>query len=101
LIVRSLMNRLDQRSQLMVSGAWRRAMVLAACVLSPWVFGLCSLDQAEHSLPLAFSLASIIAMIAARARQEQPGRGSLNGWDEALAFNGIAALAHMLQRAQC
>jgi hypothetical protein len=90
---------LDARSRLAVGGAFRRSLVLLACVVSPWPLGLCSLADVGASLPLAFNFASLVVMAAAASRREQAGRGSLNGWDEALAFNGIALFIRVVQGA--
>ncbi len=46
----------------------------------------------------ASTTAAVTATLFAIMRREHTGHGSLNGWDEAIAFNGVAVLAYVLEQ---
>ena len=92
------MQRLDRSSQIAVRGCMERAFLMSAFMLVLWMLGIRSFAQVCASLPVAFNLAAGVAIILALRHREQAGRGSLNRWDEALAFNGIAVLARILEQ---
>ncbi len=76
----------------------RRAGMLFLIGFCPWMLGLVSMEQAVASLPLMFSMSAIIAIFVARMRRQPVCGATLNAWDEALAFNGVAALTHAVHR---
>ena len=92
------MQRLDELSRQVVHRCLVRLSVLSLLLLTPWLLGLRSFAQITGSLSEDFTLIAMITMIIALWRRETPGRGSLNNWDESLAFNAFAVLAHMLHR---
>lgn len=56
--------------------------------MAPWRAG---------TLAMAYALGAMFAVTAAATRGEGLARGSLNGWDEALAFAALSRLAHLAQ----
>lgn len=74
--------------------------ILSIFVALPWLLGLRSFSETCDSFATASTVAAIVTMCAAAARGEQAGKGSLNGWDEALAFNALSLLVRMLHRMQ-
>ena len=94
------MRHLDERSRQAIRICTLRAFILSGYVLAAWILGLLSPMRVCQSLSAVFALATTLDILTATWRREQAGQGSLNGWDEALTFNGIALLAHMLQRLQ-
>jgi len=73
--------------------------------LTALVFGPCltngrSFQDAAGLLALACSLGGFVSMVFARLRGEPPWQGSLNGWDEALAFVAMSRLAHFAMGVQ-
>jgi hypothetical protein len=90
--MRTLDERLDAVSRLALRSGCLRAWALLVSGVLPMAFGL------PTAVSLAFTFGGAIAMGLALLHQDTPGRGSLNRWDEALVFNGIGLLAHMVQR---
>ncbi len=70
--------------------------------LAVLALGLCltsarSLRDALAVLSFACAIGGLVSMQFAKLRREPFGRGSLNGWDEALAFVAASRLAHLAQ----
>lgn len=72
-----------------------RLLMLAALTLGPCFTMGRPLQDAAGLLSLACSIGGIVSMIFAKLSGEPLGQGSLNGWDEALAFVAAARLAHL------
>lgn len=68
---------------------------LAALAFGPCLTGGHSVQEAAAMLSFACSLGGFVSMAFARLRGEPPWQGSLNGWDEALAFVAASRLAHL------
>ncbi len=67
--------------------------------LAALTFGLCLASAqpvrgAAALLSLACGMGAFVSVAFARLRGEPPWQGSLNGWDEALAFIAVSRLAH-------
>ena len=67
---------------------------LAALTFGPCLTGAQSVQEAAVLLSLACGMGGFVSMAFARLRGEPPWQGSLNGWDEALAFVAVSRLAH-------
>lgn len=67
---------------------------LAALTFGPCLTSAHSVQEAAVLLSLACSMGGLVSMAFARLRGEPPWQGSLNGWDEALAFIAVSRLAH-------
>lgn len=78
--------------------AIRTSVVGIAAFAVPFVLGVGSMERGFGNLALCLTAASCIAMFAAAKRGERPGVGSLNGWDESMAFTGLATLFRLLLR---
>lgn len=89
---------LDERSGQAIRVCILRASILSGYVLAAWIVGQLSFTRVCQSLSAVFALAAMLDILTATWRREQAGEGSLNAWDEALTFNGVALLVHMLQR---
>jgi hypothetical protein len=48
-----------------------------------------------------FALAAFIVLFVASAQREKIGAPSLNTWDEAVVFSGLAMLVHAVHRLAC
>jgi len=72
-----------------------RLLMLAALTLGPCFTMGRPFQDAAGLLSLACSVGGIVSMIFARLSGEPLGQGSLNGWDEALAFVATSRLAHL------
>ncbi len=94
----SWIQQLDQPSRDTLRWMALRAGMLVLIGFGPWLLGDITVEQVFASLPLMFSLSAIIAIVVARMRSQPLCAAHLNGWDEALAFNGVAALAHLIHR---
>ncbi len=92
------MRRLDDRSRQALTACIIRAAMLIACVVAAWIMGLLPSAQVCSSFSTVFTLAATMDVLTATWRREPAGRGSLNNWDEALTFNGVAMFAQLLQR---
>ena len=89
---------LDPASRRTLSGWLVRCGVLLLFAALPWGLGVRSLHETGGTAALAFSLGGVVAMVRATCRGERIGGGSLNRWDEALAFNGPSLLLHLVLR---
>jgi len=67
---------------------------LAALTFGPCFTSAQSVREAAALLSFACSIGAFVSMAFARLRGEPPWQGSLNGWDEALAFVAASRLAH-------
>lgn len=88
---------LDPGSQRVTRWFLARVYGLAALALLPCVTGTQSLQDAAGLMSFACACAAVVSTTFARVRLEPFARGSLNGWDEALAFIAVSRLAHMVQ----
>ncbi len=77
-----------------------RFLGFAAFALAPCVVSGRTLREAAMLLALACSLGGLVSMVFASLCREPFGRGSLNGWDEALAFVAASRLAHFASHFQ-
>lgn len=73
--------------------------LMSMLVLLPWWLGAVSLNQVTDSFSTAFRVAAVVTMFGAMRRYEHVGNGPLNGWDQSIAFSGLATVSHMLQPA--
>ncbi len=92
------MARLDALSRQTIRSWWLRACVLYGFVLVSCVLLARPFQEVCGSLVAASTIAAVIATLFAIMRREHAGHGSLNRWDEAMAFNGVAVLARMLEQ---
>jgi len=77
-----------------------RLLMLAALTLGPCFTVGRPFQDAAGLLSLACSIGAIVSMIFAKLAGEPLGQGSLNGWDEALAFVAVSRLAHFAMQFQ-
>ncbi len=91
-------SRLDPASRRTLSGWLLRVGGLLACAVLPWGLGLRSLHAMGGDAALVLSLGGMVATLTATCRRERIGGGSLNHWDQALAFNGASLLLHVVLR---
>lgn len=77
-----------------------RCLALAAWAFGPWLAGGQSFQDCAVLLEFACSTGGFVSMLFARLRGEPPWRGSLNSWDEALAFVAVSRLAHLASQLQ-
>ncbi len=91
--------RLEEASRRCLHGCLRRGLMLATVSLAASLAGAHDVIRTCNDLTGTFTFASLILMVIALYRHEQAGRGSLNLWDEALAFNAFALLAHLVRQA--
>lgn len=77
-----------------------RFLGVAALAFAPCLAGGRTLRDAAALLALACSLGGMVSMVFAKLSREPLGRGSLNGWDEALAFVAASRLAHFALHSQ-
>ena len=87
---------LDPASRQATRGFTVRATLFLAYAVSPWLSGARPVADVLVRLTVAFTLGSLVATVMALLRGDRVGRGGLNRWDEAMAFNGVALLAHLL-----
>lgn len=90
--------RLDAASRRTLSAWLARSLVLLVLAALPWCLGVRSLHETGGTVALAFSLSGVVAMLWATCNGDPIGRGSLNRWDEALTFNALSLLLHLLLR---
>jgi hypothetical protein len=83
----------------LISDHATQAALVISCILLIAAIRHYRPDAVIHDVSIGFTAAAIAAMAAAVLRQERAGRGSLNGWDESLAFNGLALLVRVLHHA--
>ncbi len=67
---------------------------LVALTFGPCLTSAQAVREAAALLSLACGMGAFVSMAFARLRGEPPWQGSLNGWDEALAFVAASRLAH-------
>lgn len=67
---------------------------LAALAFAPCLTGARPVQEAAALLSLACGMGGFVSMAFAQLRGEPLWQGSLNGWDEALAFIAASRLAH-------
>lgn len=79
--------------------AWR-CLALAAWAFGPWLAGGRSFQDCAALLDFACGIGGMVSMLFARVRGEPLCLGSLNGWDEALAFVAVSRLAHLAVHVQ-
>lgn len=73
--------------------AWR-CLALAAWAIGVQLARGQSLQDCAALLDFACGIGGFVSMLFARVHGEPLWRGSLNGWDEALAFVAVSRLAH-------
>ncbi len=71
-----------------------RLCCLLVLVFGPCLVGRQTFQGADAMLAMACGLGGLVSMVFARVRREPLWQGSLNGWDEALAFVAVSRLAH-------
>lgn len=86
--------RLDPLSRAMAGWFLARLGFVAALALLPCVATGRPLREGMGLAVFACALGGTVSMLFAALRQEPMGRGSLNGWDESLAFIAASRLAH-------
>ncbi len=79
--------------------------VIRLLALATLTFGPCftmgrSFQDAAGLLSLACSMGGFVSVIFAKLSGEPFGQGSLNGWDESLAFVAASRLAHFAMHVQ-
>lgn len=67
---------------------------LAVLTFAPCLTGGQPVQEAAMLMSLACGVGGFVSLAFARLRGEPPWQGSLNGWDEALAFVAASRLAH-------
>ena len=72
-----------------------RVGCLVVLAFGPCLAGARTLQGAAAILTVACGLCGFVSMMFARMRNEPLWCGSLNGWDEALAFVAVSRLAHL------
>lgn len=77
-----------------------RCLALAAWAFGPWLASGQPFQGCAVLLEFACSIGGFVSMLFARVRGEPPWQGSLNGWDEALAFVAVSRLAHLAAQIQ-
>jgi len=71
-----------------------RLILLGALTFGPCFTVARSFQDAAALLSLACAVGGFVSMVFARLSGEPFGQGSLNGWDESLAFVAASRLAH-------
>jgi len=71
-----------------------RTLCFAGLAFGPCLVGTRSLQDCAVLLSLACAMGGFVSMVFAKLAGEPFGQGSLNGWDEALAFVAVSRLAH-------
>jgi hypothetical protein len=92
------MKHLDKQSRRAVHDGAVFTFVLILIVLLACLLGAYPLAEIGDQLTKTFAVAACVMMLVAMRRQERAGASSLNGWDQSIALNGMAMLAHVLQR---
>ena len=77
-----------------------RLLMLAALTLGPCFTIARPFQDAAGLLSLACAIGGLVSMTFAKLSGEPFGQGSLNGWDEALAFVAVSRLAHLAAHVQ-
>lgn len=92
-----MMAQLDDRSRSAAHRFLIRIASLSAVAMVLHLLGSQPFREFPSFLSLTFSYGGVIAAVQASMRQEIPGQGSLNGWDELLAFIALSRLGHLAQ----
>jgi len=71
-----------------------RLFMLAALTMGPCFTVARPFREAAGLLSLACAVGGFVSMVFAKLSREPFGQGSLNGWDESLAFVAASRLAH-------
>ncbi len=87
---------LDPRSRRAIIEFLARLLGLSVIALGPFLFNSRPLHNTTGMLSLACALGAMFSTIRAVSRGDVIGRGSLNKWDEALAFVAVSRLAHLV-----
>lgn len=95
-----LMGSLDPVSRQRAAWFVIRLLLLAALALGPCFTRGRPLQEAAGLLSLACAIGGLVSMIFAKLSGEPFGQGSLNGWDEALAYVAVSRLAHLAAQVQ-
>jgi hypothetical protein len=90
--------RLNHASRLALRWMTIRLFALLLIWFVPWLAGKTTLEDVLILLSPVFTLAAFVAMFVASAQREQIGAPSLNTWDEAVVFIGLAVLVHAVHR---
>lgn len=77
-----------------------RTLCFAGLAFGPCFVGTRSLQDGAGLLSLACAMGGFVSMVFAKLAGEPFGQGSLNGWDEALAFVAASRLAHFAMHFQ-
>ncbi|HEY0183953.1 MAG TPA: hypothetical protein VGC09_14190 [Rhodopila sp.] len=91
-------SKLDRASRRALRWMMVRLCTLLTIWSFPWVVGKIPLAQVLVILSLTFTMTSLMAMFVATLRRERFGAASLNTWDEAAVFCGLAVLVHAVHR---
>jgi len=75
-----------------------RLFGLAALAFGPCLAGTRPVQEGTALLSLACSLGGFVSMVFATLCRAPLWQGSLNGWDEALAFVAASQLTHFAMR---
>ena len=89
---------LDECSRRTVRTCLVRSCLMTSYVFALWSLGCVSVVKGCEVLSAAFSFVALLDIIVAIQKREPTGHSSLNIWDEALTFNGLALIVHILQR---
>lgn len=89
-----LLGALDAGSQRRVFWFGLRLCSLAGLAFEPCLGGMRTVQDGLAFLSLACGFGAVAGTTFARLRREPFAQGSLNGWDEALAFIAVSRLAH-------
>ena len=90
-------NALDPGDMQAVQGFLLRTGIFVLYAVLPWLLGIRPPAEVPARLLMLFSMGALFAMVVALCLGEKAGRGRLNRWDEAMAFNGLALLVHLTQ----
>ncbi len=96
----SAMGSLDSASRRRAAWFALRCLALTAWAVGPWLASGQSFQGCAVLLEFACSIGGFVSMLFARLRGEPPWQGSLNGWDETLAFVAVSRLAHLAAHSQ-
>jgi hypothetical protein len=91
--------RLDARSWRVISRVGAAMLAMALCLLVTCAVRIQDMPRTTALLSLACTSGAVLAMAGACWRRDRHDPTRLSGWDEALAFNFLALLAHTLGHA--
>ena len=89
---------LDDRSRQILRTWIFSLLCIAGFVVIPCLLGSFPPGEVCIRLSNSFVFAGFALIILALLRRERAGEGSLNSWDQSVAFNGVAVLVHLLNR---